>query len=159
MGDSWDAFSGALQDESAALSRVHEAGLRLTEALVRNQVAEITAAERALDGARRAFQSASVKRRNMMSRGFGKMSLRQVCRYAPRRLAPTLGQRLYELTTLSINIKITSGNNKALIAAGMDRLIKITTAMQKSANAEPRTYKRRGFIPPPTNSVLLSSRA
>jgi hypothetical protein len=56
-------------------------------------------------------------------------------------------------------VKITSGNNKSLIAAGMERLIKITTAMQKAANAEPQTYKRRGFIPPPTNSVLLSSRA
>jgi len=159
MSDSWDAFSAALHEESAALARVHEAGLRLTEALVRNDIAEITTAERALDGARRAFTASSVKRRNMMSRGFGKMSLRQVCRYAPRRLAPTFGQRLYELTTLSINVKITNGNNKALIAAGMERLIKITSAMQKSANSEPKTYKRRGFVPPPTNSVLLSSRA
>ncbi len=159
MSDSWETFGGALQEESAALARLHEAGLRLTEALVRNNPAEITLAERGLDGARRAFQSSSVKRRNMMSRGFGKMTLRQVCRYAPRRMAPTFGQRLYELTTLSINVKITSGNNKALIAAGMGRLIKITAAMQKAANAEPKTYKRRGFIPPPTNSVLLSSRA
>jgi hypothetical protein len=159
MSDSWETFSGVLSEESAALTRVHEAGLRLTEALVHNNPAEITLAERTLDGARRAFQASSSKRRTMMSRGFGKMTLRQVCRYAPRRLGPTLGQRLYELTTLSINVKITSGNNKALIAAGMERLIKITTAMQKAANAEPKTYRRRGFVPPPTNSVLLSSRA
>jgi hypothetical protein len=159
MSDSWEAFSGALHEESAALARVHEAGMRLTEALIHNSPPEITLADRCLDGARKAFQASSSKRRTMMVRGFGKMTLRQVCRYAPRRLAPTLGQRLYELTTLSINVKITSGNNKALIAAGMERLIKITTAMQKAANAEPKTYKRRGFIPPPTNSVLLSSRA
>lgn len=159
MSDSWEAFSGALSEESAALARVHEAGLRLTEALIHNSPPEITLADRCLDGARKAFQASSSKRRSMMVRGFGKMTLRQVCRYAPRRLAPTFGQRLYELTTLSINVKITSGNNKALIAAGMERLIKITTAMQKAANSEPKTYKRRGFIPPPTNSVLLSSRA
>jgi hypothetical protein len=159
MSDSWEAFSGALQEESAALGRVHEAGMRLTEALVHNSPAEITLAERGLDGARRAFASSSAKRRSMMTRGFGKMTLRQVCRYAPRRMSPVLGQRLYELTTLSINVKITSGNNKALIAAGMERLIKITSAMQKAANAGPQTYKRRGFIPPPTNSVLVSSRA
>jgi hypothetical protein len=159
MSDSWEAFSAALHEESAALARVHEAGLRMTEALIHNVPAEITLADRGLDGARKAFQASSSKRRGMMVRGFGKMTLRQVCRYAPRRLAPTLGQRLYELTTLSISVKITSGNNKSLIAAGMERLIKITTAMQKAANAEPQTYKRRGFIPPPTNSVLLSSRA
>jgi hypothetical protein len=159
MADSWDAFTGALLDESAALTRVHEASLQLTQALVHNDIPEITASERALDGARRAYQACSSKRRGMQSRGFGKMTLRQVCRFAPRRLAPLLGQRLYELTTLSINVKITSGNNRALIAAGMERLIKITSAMQRAANAEPKTYRRRGFIPPPTNSVLVSSRA
>jgi hypothetical protein len=159
MTDSWESFTGALQEESAALTRVHECAQRLTQALVHNVPAEIMVAERALDGARRAFQTSSVKRRNMQSRGFGKMTLRQVCRYAPRRLSPTLGQRLYELTTLSINVKISSSNNKALIASGMERLIKITSAMQRAANAEPKTYKRRGFVPPPTNSVLVSSRA
>jgi hypothetical protein len=159
MNDSWEAFASVLQEESAALARVHEAGLRLTEALVHDSPPEIVLAERGLDGARRAFQASAAKRRNMMARGFGKMTLRQVCRYAPRRLVPTLGQRLYELTNLSINVKITSNNNKALIAAGMERLIKITSAMQRAANAEPKTYRRRGFVPPPTNSVLLSSRA
>ena len=159
MSDSWESFCSALQEESSALSRVHEAGLLLTQALIHNSPAEITLAERGLDGARNAFQASSVKRRTMMSRGFGKLTLRQVCRYAPRRMAPHLGQRLYELTTLSINVKITSNNNKALIASGMERLIKITAAMQRAANAEPKTYRRRGFVPPPTNSVLLSSRA
>lgn len=159
MSDSWEAFAGALQEESAALGRVHDAALRLTEVLVKNRVAEIVVAEKALDGARRAYQNISGKRRGMQARGFGKMTLRQVCAYAPRRLAPTLNQRLYELTTYSIGLRITSNNNKSLIASGMERLMKVTAALQSAANEGPKTYRRRGFIPPPTNSVLLSSRA
>ncbi|HEY1975398.1 MAG TPA: hypothetical protein VGG89_02495 [Candidatus Baltobacteraceae bacterium] len=159
MSDSWETFAGALQEESAALARVHDAALRLTEVLVRNRAAEIMLAEKALDGARRAYQTISAKRRGMQARGFGKMTLRQVCAYAPRRLGPTLNQRLYELTTYSIGLRITANNNKALIASGMERLMKVTTALQRAANEGPKTYRRRGFIPPPTNSVLLSSRA
>ena len=152
-------FAGALQEESAALARVHESAQKLTEALVRSPANEILAAERALDGARRAYQTLSAKRRGMQARGFGKMTLRQVCGYAPRRLAPALNQRLYELTTFSIGLRITANNNKALIAGGLDRLMKVTSALQKAANEGPKTYRRRGFVPPPTNSVLLSSRA
>lgn len=159
MTDSWEAFAGALQEESAALARVHDAAMKLTQALVRNRPVEITAAERALDGARKAFTSCSAKRRGMQARGFGKMALRQVCAYAPRRFAPAFNQRLYELTTLTLGLKITSNNNKALIASGLDRLIKVTAAIQKAANPGPGTYRRRGYIPPPTNSVLVSSRA
>jgi len=157
--DSWEMFAGALQEESAALARVHESAQKLTEALVRSPANEILAAERALDGARRAYQTLSAKRRGMQARGFGKMTLRQVCGYAPRRLAPALNQRLYELTTFSIGLRITANNNKALIAGGLDRLMKVTSALQKAANEGPKTYRRRGFVPPPTNSVLLSSRA
>jgi len=159
MSDSWETFAGALLEESAALGRVHDAALRLTEVLVNNRAAEIMLAEKALDGARRAYQTLSAKRRGMQARGFGKMTLRQVCAYAPRRLAPTLNQRLYELTTYSIGLRITSNNNKSLIASGMERLMKVTSALQSAANEGPKTYRRRGFIPPPTNSVLLSSRA
>lgn len=159
MSDSWETFAGALQEESAALARVHDAAMRLTEVLVRNRAAEIMLAERALDGARRAYQTISAKRRGMQARGFGKMTLRQVCAYAPRRLAPALNQRLYELTTYSIGLRITANNNKALIASGMERLMQVTTALQRAANEGPKTYRRRGFIPPPSNSVLLSSRA
>lgn len=159
MGDSWESFATALADEAAALGRVHAAAQKLTAVLVASTASEILTAERALDGARRAYQTLSAKRRGMQARGFGKMTLRQVCAYAPRRLAPALNQRLYELTTHSIGLRITSNNNKALIASGLDRLMKVTAAMQKAANKGPQTYRRRGFIPPPTNSVLLSSRA
>jgi hypothetical protein len=159
MTDSWETFAGALQEESAALGRVHDAALKLTRVLVKSSASEIMLAEQGLDGARRAYQTISAKRRAMQTRGFGKMTLRQVCAYAPRRLGPTLNQRLYELTTYSIGLRITSNNNKALIAGGLERLMKVTQALQSAANEGPRTYRRRGFIPPPTNSVLLSSRA
>lgn len=159
MNDSWESFAGALLEESAALTRVHDAAMSLTKALVRNVPAEIMLAERALDGARRAFQASSAKRRGMQARGFGKLTLNEVCAYAPRRMRATFNQRLYELSTLSIGMKITTNNNKALIASGLDRLIKMTSALQKAVNQGPKTYKRRGFIPPPTNSVLVSSQA
>ncbi len=159
MSDSWESFATALQEESAALSRLHDAALRLTQALVKNSADDIGTADKALDGARRAFATSSSKRRGMQARGFGQMTLRQVCAYAPRRLAPAFNQRLYELTTLSIGLRITSKNNKALIVGGLDRLMQVTAALQRAANEGPKTYRRRGFVPPPTNSVLVSSKA
>jgi hypothetical protein len=159
VSDSWDAFASALLDESVLLRRTHEAALVLTKALVKNDPAGILECERALDSARRAYHSASGKRRGMQIRGFGSLTLRQVCLYAPRQLWPTFNQRLVELTTTSIGLRITNNNNKALIQAGMQRLVKITAALQKAAQDTPGTYKRRGFVPPPTNSVLVSSNA
>lgn len=159
MSDSWDAFAGALQEESVLLRRTHEAALALTKALVGDDPREIMSAERALDGARREYHSASGKRRGMQIRGFGSMTLRQVCMYAPRTMWPTLNQRVVELTTTSIGLRLTNENNKALISAGMQRLMKITAALQEAAHDGPRTYKRRGYVPPPTNSVLVSSKA
>jgi hypothetical protein len=159
VSDSWEAFATALHEESAALARVHDAAQKLTQNLVRSSANEIITAERALDVATKAYKTLSTKRRGMQTRGFGKMSLRQVCGYAPRRLRSVLNQRLYELTTLSIGLRITGNNNKALIAGGLDRLMRITAAMQQAASEGPKTYRRRGFVPPPTNSVLLSSRA
>jgi hypothetical protein len=159
VSDSWDAFAGALQDESVALRHTHEAALTLTKALVGNRPNEILGAERALDQARRDYHSASGKRRGMQIRGFGSLTLRQVCMYAPRPLWPVLNQRIVELTTTSIGLRMTNNNNKALISAGMQRLMKITAALQEAAHDGPRTYKRRGYVPPPTNSVLVSSKA
>jgi hypothetical protein len=157
--DSWEAFAGALHEESMLLKRTHEAALGLTKALVKSDAVAILETERALDSARRAYHSASGKRRGMQIRGFGSLTLRQVCLYAPRPLWPTLNQRLVELTTTSIGLRITNNNNKALIQSGMQRLVKITTALQNASSDGPRTYKRRGFVPPPQNSVLVSSKA
>ena len=159
MNDSWDAFGGALSDESLLLRRVHDAALSLTSALVERDVAKIAETERALDDLRREYQTASGKRRGMQVRGFGALTLRQVCAYAPRPMWAVLNQRVVELTTTSISLGITTNNNKALIMNGMDRLMKVTAALQKAANDGPGTYKRRGHVPPPTNSVLVSSKA
>ncbi len=159
MTDSWDAFAAALQEESTLLVRVHDAAQRLTKALVGNDLAQISTVERELDSARQAYQSASGKRRGMQVRGFGSLTLRQVCAYAPRAIWPALGARVQELTTTSIALGITTNNNKSLILGGMDRLMKVTSALQKAHNDGPGTYKRRGFVPPPSNSVLVSSKA
>ena len=159
MSDSWETFAAALQEESTLLSRVAESAQALTQALVENDIEKIRTTERQLDTARQAYQSSSGKRRGMQVRGFGALGLRQVCAYAPRTLWPTLNQRVVELTTMAISLGITTNNNKALILGGMDRLMKITSAMQKAHSDGPGTYKRRGFVPPPSNSVLVSSKA
>jgi hypothetical protein len=159
VSDSWDAFAGALLEESRQLRSTHEAALALSKALVKSDAVVILEAERGLDAARRAYHSASGRRRGMQIRGFGSMTLRQVCAYAPRQLWPTLNQRLVELTTTSIGLKITNNNNKALIQSGLQRLHKITDVLQRSSSDSPRTYKRRGFVPPPNNSVLMSRNA
>ena len=159
MSDSWELFAGALQEESTLLRRLHEAALALTKALVKSDPVAILACERALDAERRSYHAVSGKRRGMQIRGFGSLTLQQVCLYAPRPMWPVLNQRLVELTTTSIGLRITNSNNKALIASGMQRLVKITAALQRASSDGPRTYKRRGFIPPPSNSVLVSSKA
>jgi flagellar biosynthesis/type III secretory pathway chaperone len=159
VSDSWDAFAAALLEESKLLRRMHEAALALTKALVKSEPTQIMACERTLDQARRAYHATSGRRRGMQIRGFGKLTLRQVCGYAPRQLWPTLNQRLVELTTTSTGLRITNANNKALIASGMRRLVKITEALQRASSEGPRTYKRRGYVPPPSNSVLVSSKA
>ncbi|MDQ2865189.1 MAG: hypothetical protein M3R51_03075 [Candidatus Eremiobacteraeota bacterium] len=158
MTDSWDTFISALSEESALLAGTSDAALRLTAALVSNNLDAIFASERDLDTARRAYQAACGKRRGMQVRGFGTKTLRQVCAYAPRNLRLALNQRLSELSVGSIQLGITTNNNKALIASGMERIIKVTSALQKATNDGPGTYRRRGFVPPPSNSVLMSSK-
>lgn len=157
MTDSWESFVGALTEESTLLGRMNESALRMTRALIDGDVDAIMLTERELDSSRRAYQAACGKRRGMQVRGFGTMTLRQVCAYAPGNLRLSINQRLAELSTGSIQLGITTNNNKALIASGMERLMKMTSALQKATNDGPGTYKRRGFVPPPSNSVLVSS--
>jgi hypothetical protein len=159
MSDSWETFVAALSEEATQLRGVGDAAQRLTQALVANDIAWIAQAERELDTVRRSYQSASGKRRGMQVRGFGTMTLRQVCGYAPQRMWPVLNQRIAEIATTSIALGITTNNNKALIMSGMERLMKVTSVLQKAAGDGPGTYKRRGMIPPPSNSVLVSSKA
>jgi ribosomal protein L16/L10AE len=157
--DSWETFVQALIDESGALGAVQCAALALTTVLIAGSPQAVTAAERALEAARVDYARTAGTRRGMQVRGFGQMTLRQVCGYAPHRWAGAIGQRISELATHSIGIRISVSNNKALIEAGMERLIKVTGALQRAVSDEPGTYRRRGFVPPPRNSVLVSSRA
>lgn len=159
MTDSWETFLQALADEAEALRRLNAAVQALTQTLVSGRAAEIVAAERAVDFERQTYGRACGTRRGMQVRGFGRKTLREVCAYAPRKLAIAINARIGELATLSISIRVSSGNNKALIVSGMDRLMKATAAVQRAASDEAGTYKRRGFVPPPRNSVLVSSRA
>ncbi|MFN2448631.1 MAG: hypothetical protein ABR508_02390 [Candidatus Baltobacteraceae bacterium] len=155
--DSWDAFAGMLGDEAAALSRLNAAALYLTQVLVDGTPDGILEADRQLNSARTAHAAASAKRRGMQVRGFGQMTLQQVCNYAPRHLWPRFNQRLAELTYGSISLGITLGNNKSLIVAGLERLVKITSKLQENMSERTGVYKRRGFVAPVAASVLMSS--
>lgn len=159
VADSWETFLVALADESDALAGIQRAVLVLTSSLVAGSPLQINAAERAVEASRVIYAKAAGIRRAMQVRGFGSKTLQQVCAYAPRRIAGTMNQRMSELATYSIGIRISTANNKSLIQSGMDRLVKVTGALQRAVSDEPGTYRRRGFVPPPRNSVLVSSRA
>ena len=158
MSDSWDAFAQALLDESTSIFRLNEAARKLTDALVDNNTAKIDEAERALDACRLEHQKLVATRRGMQVRGFGTMSLRDVCGYAPRHMAYQFNQRLSEITYGTTSLGITNNNNKALILGGMQRLINVTNLLQRSATENTGTYKRRGYATAPNASVLVSSK-
>ena len=157
--DSWAAFGEALRQEAAMLARVDAAALVLTNALVRNEIRGIEGANAQLERDRIGHQLAAKARQTMQRRGFGTLTLQQVISYAPRPLALRLRGYSAELTYRAISLGITTKNNKRLILSGMDRLLKVVMLLQRSVADQPRTYKRRGFVPPPDNSILVSSRA
>ena len=156
--DSWEAFGMALSEEALALGRLNAAATHLTQVLVDGSPDAILEADRALNAARAVHQSACAKRRGMQVRGFGQMTLQQVCRYAPRHISPYLHKALAEITYGSISLGITISNNKSLIVAGLQRLVDITHKLQESATERTGIYKRRGYVAPPGASVLVSSK-
>ena len=158
MSDSWEAFGMALRDESLALQRLNAAAMHLTQVLVDGLPETIVLADKELNEARSLHQNASSIRRGMQVRGFGTLTLQQVCAYAPRQLAAEFTQRLAELTYGSISLGITIGNNKSLILAGHDRLVKTTAKLQETMTERTGVYKRRGYVAPPGGSVLVSSK-
>ena len=158
MSDSWELFAQTLLDESTSLQRLNQAAKLLSDALVENSTPKIELAERGLDAARVEHQQIVAKRRGMQVRGFGPMSLRDVCGYAPRHLAYQFNQRLAEITYGTTSLGITNNNNKALILGGMQRLQNITTVLQRAATEQTGTYKRRGYVSPPNASVLVNGR-
>jgi hypothetical protein len=158
VNDSWEAFATALQEESLSLQRLNVAAQQLTQVLVDGSPESIIEADRQLNAARAAHQSASSKRRGMQVRGFGTMTLQQVCQYAPRHLAPHMNQRLAELTYGSISLGITIGNNKSLILSGLERLVNVTSKLQETMTERTGVYKRRGYVAPPGASILVSNK-
>ena len=159
MSASWESFRALLHDESRLLGDLNQAALAMTDALVANDIARINAAERRLEAARILHQEGQRRRARMQRSGFGELTLEQVCAYAPgpmRRLFQGLAR---ELTIRGISLAITVNNNKALILAGMDRLQKTVALIQESMTESTGTYRRRGVIPKPTASVIVSRKA
>jgi len=156
--DSWKAFLEALRHEAELLARVDASALALTDALVQNDVRRIESANARLEQDGRAHQVAAKARQTMQRRGFGDIPLSRVIGYAPRTVRMRLRGYLSELTYRAISVGITTKNNKRLILAGMDRLLKVVMLLQRAVSDQPRTYKRHGFSAP-DNSVLVSSRA
>ena len=159
MSDSWDGFAQILTEETRAMAHLHHAALELTRALVGTSPAEIRACTDEVEKRRREHATLAFQRRSMQRRGFGKMSLREVGAYAPRAFANVFATRISEITYFSSSLRITNDNNKALVLAGMDRLLKIVDVLQRAASEQTGTYRRRGLRPKKDASVIVSQRA
>ena len=155
----WEQFGALLTEESRLLGDLGNAALGLTQALVDNDPEAIEAAERRLEAQLVLHGSAYGARTGMQQRGFGKLTLGQVCAYAPPLLRRALHATAQEITVRGIALKLTVSNNKALILAGMERLARTVAVMQRVGTEQPGTYKRRGTVPPPSGSVIVSRRA
>ncbi|HZO94437.1 MAG TPA: hypothetical protein VFB22_11820 [Candidatus Baltobacteraceae bacterium] len=155
----WQRFGELLGEENRLLGELGTAALGMTEALVQNDPARIDAAGKRLEAQRVLHGTAFARRIAMQKQGFGTLTLPQVCAYAP----PSLRRRFYatahELATRTIALKLTVSNNKALILAGMDRVSRIVKVLQKAGTEQTGTYRRRGIVPPPEGSVIVSRRA
>jgi hypothetical protein len=95
----------------------------------------------------------------MMKSGFGALSLRQVCSYAPGPSRRAVFTSLRELRTRGIGLQITVGNNKALISAGLLRIAKTVAVIQKSLTEQPGTYRRGGTVTQSHGSLIVSRKA
>jgi hypothetical protein len=155
----WQKFGEMIAEECRLLNELGAATLALTDALVANDAEAIEAAERRVEARRVLHGTAYAQRIAMQRRGFGKLTLAQVCAYAP----PALRRRFYgiahELQTSSLALKLTVSNNKSLILAGMERLARTVAVLQRAGTEQTGTYRRRGVVPPPDGSVIVSRRA
>ncbi|MGD0050831.1 MAG: hypothetical protein ABSD03_03285 [Vulcanimicrobiaceae bacterium] len=159
MSSQWQRFGELLFEENKLMAELEKAALGLTQALVVNEPAGINAAERQLESKRVLHGMAYAQRLAMQRRGFGQLTLRQVCAYAPPALRRRLYAAVHELGIRGISLRLTVQNNKALILAGMDRLARTVAVLQRAGTEQTGTYRRRGIIPPPSGSVLVSRRA
>jgi hypothetical protein len=157
--DSWQTFADAISEENKYLAELGSAALALTDSLVCGTPADIETTERKVEAMRVLHGHAHGKRMTMQKRGFGDLTLQQVCAYAPAPLRRNVYTTLHELTTRAIALQITVNNNKALIMAGMNRLTRTVEVLQRSMTEQPGTYKRRGTVPVAGGSVIMSRRA
>jgi hypothetical protein len=155
----WQRFAELLGEENRLLGALGDAALRLTDALVRNDPDAIEAAERRVEAQRVLHGTACAQRVAMQRRGFGQLTLPQVCAYAPPALRRAMYASVKELETRGIALRLTVSNNKALILAGMERLARTVAVLQRAGTEQTGTYRRRGVVPPPDGSVLVSRRA
>lgn len=155
----WQLFANYLAAENAALGELGTAALRLGDALIANEPAAIDDAERMLESRRLLHASAFTTRTGMQKRGFGPLTLEQVCSYAPPALRPRIGSDMHEMRTRTVALQLTVSNNKALILAGLERLARTVAVLQKAGTEQTGTYRRRGVVPPPDGSVIVSRRA
>jgi hypothetical protein len=155
----WERFAELLGEENRLLGDLGEAALRLTDALVRNDPDAIEASERRVEAQRVLHGTAHAARLAMQRRGFGTLTLAQVCAYAPPALRRTMYGAAKGLETRGVALRLTVSNNKALILAGMERLARTVAVLQRAGTEQTGTYRRRGVVPPPDGSVLVSRRA
>ena len=155
----WQTFSDLLVEENRLLGELGTATLILTDALVNNEPAAIERAERVVESRRLLHGNAYAKRVAMQKRGFGALTLPQVCGYAPAALRRTMHGTVHELDTRTLALRLTVQNNKALILAGFERLARTVAVLQRAGTEQTGTYRRRGIVAPPEGSVIVSRRA
>jgi hypothetical protein len=155
----WQSFAKLLGEENRLLAELNVAALKLTEALVANVPAQIEAAERRLEAQRVLHGLAYNQRYAMQKKGFRDLTLRQVCAYAPPALRRWMYATVRQIEVRCIELRLTVANNKSLIVAGLERIARTVALMQRAGTEQTGTYRRRGVIPPPEGSVIVSRRA
>ncbi|MEA2688040.1 MAG: hypothetical protein QOD51_647 [Candidatus Eremiobacteraeota bacterium] len=155
----WDKFAELLIEENRLLGALGDSALKLTDALVVNEPDAIESTERRVEANRVLHGTAYAQRIAMQRRGFGTLTLPQVCAYAPPALRRTMYATMHEIDTRGISLTLTVSNNRALILAGMERLARTVAVLQRAGTEQTGTYRRRGIVPPPDGSVIVSRRA
>jgi hypothetical protein len=155
----WQTFATLLGEENRLMAELNSAALALTDALVKNEPDVIDAAERRLEAQRVLHGTAYAQRVAMQKAGFGALTLEQVCAYAPTPLRRWMYGTVHQIVTRGTELRLTVANNKALILAGLERLARTVAVLQRAGTEQTGTYRRRGIVPPPDGSVIVSRRA
>lgn len=155
----WQRFGEMLAEEARLLAELDASARALTDALVANDPDAIENAERIVEARRVLHGTAYAQRVAMQRRGFGALTLAQVCAYAPPVLRRSLYATVHAIETCGMSLRLTVANNKSLILAGMDRLARTVAVLQRAGTEQTGTYRRRGVVPPPDGSVIVSRRA